>query len=86
MENYTPGNNYERDDTDKCRVTFDLGKNGLGNLTGIKLYNKGGGAGPDWHVDYVKITEINPDGSRGKTYHFNFNCEIVSGANCYRGV
>ena len=86
MENYTPGNNYERDDTDKCRITFDLGKNGLGNLTGIKLYNKGGGAGPDWHVDYVKITEINPDGSRGKTYHFNFNCEIVSGANCYRGV
>lgn len=73
MEDYTPGNNYEKGDTDKCRITFDLGKDGLGTLTGVKLYSDGSGANSGWHVDYVKVTEINPDGTHGKSYTFNIN-------------
>lgn len=86
MDSYTPGNNHEKGNTDKCRITFDLGKNGLGDLTGIKIYNKGGGCGPDWKVDYIKVTEVNPDGSHGKTYTFNINNWIDSETDRYVGV
>ena len=82
MESYTPGNNYEKGDTDKCRITFDLGKNGIGEITSIKVTNNGGGTGPDWKVDYIKVTEVLPDGSTGTTYQFNVNQWIDSGLTC----
>ena len=81
VEDYTPGNNFEKNDTDKCRITFNLGKDGLGKLKEIKIYNNGGGSGSDWKVDYIKVTEINPDGSKGTTYQFNINDWINSGKN-----
>lgn len=78
-DSYTSGTNYEKGDTDKFRITFDLGKEGLGQIKGIEVINKGGGSGPDWKVEYIKVTEILPDGTKGSTYQFNINEWINSG-------
>ncbi len=78
-DSYSSGTNYEKGDTDKFRITFDLGKKGLGDIKGIEVINEGGGSGPDWKVDYIKVTEILPNGTKGSTYQFNINDWINSG-------
>lgn len=79
VESYTPGNNFEKGDTDKFRITFDLSEKGLGDIKGICVINNGDFFGADWRVDYINVTEILPDGSKGKTYQFDINDWIDSG-------
>ncbi len=79
VESYTPGNNFEKNDKDKFRITFDLNEKGLGDIKGIYIVNNGDYFGPDWKVDYINVTEILPDGSKGNTYHFNIYDWIDAG-------
>ncbi len=69
VESYTPGDNYEKGDTDSFRITFNYDLNSLGGIQGINVYNTGGGPGPDWHVDYI---QIKPYGG-SVIYQFNIN-------------
>ncbi len=79
-------NNFEKGDSDKFQMVFthDIGSYGrFGSIKGLNIKNTGGGAGPDWHVDYVKLTEIVPDGTTPKTYTFKINDWISKGETYY---
>lgn len=75
-------NNFEKNDKDCFQMVFNRNESEcdkFGKITGLNIKNTGGGAGPDWHVDYIKLTEIVPDGTTPKTYTFHINDWIDSG-------
>lgn len=75
-------NNYEKGNLDKFQMVFTNDGDNHGrfdNIKGLNIKNTGGGAGPDWHVDYIKLTEIVPEGTTAKTYTFKINDWIDKG-------
>lgn len=80
IDNYTSGDNFEKNDKDTGRITFKMPKGGIGTITGLYVESSGGAASADWDLEYVEITEILPDGE-GQHVKFNAKCTIKKKSN-----
>lgn len=69
---YSSGNHFEKGSENFFRIPYPTTEN-IGEIKSITIHNKGNNAGPGWHLEYIKLTEILPDGTKGKTYTFNYN-------------
>lgn len=63
------GNDFEKNNLDCFYVGFNT--NAIGDLKSITIRKANNGLGPDWYLDYIKITEEIGDGQTGKTYTIN---------------
>lgn len=75
INSYTPGNNFEKNDHDKGRITFEMPAGGIGKIMKIYVESSGGAASADWDLEYIDVTEILPDGT-GQHVRFNKKCTI----------
>lgn len=49
------GNDFEKNDLDCFYIGYNVAK--LGTIEKIKIRKEDNGIGPDWHLDYIKISE-----------------------------
>lgn len=77
---YTSGDNFEKNDHDKGRITFEMPTGGIGTITDIYVESSGGAASADWDLEYIDITEIVPGGT-GQHVRFNANYTIKKNSN-----
>ena len=69
---YHYGNKFEKGNNDKFQIAYpSYSLNEC--VKSITIHNDGFGAGPDWYLGYIKLTEILSDGTEGKTYTFPCN-------------
>ncbi len=75
IDSYTSGDNFEKNNHDKGRITFQMPAGGIGNIQKIYVESSGGAASADWDLEYIDVTEILPDGT-GQHVRFTEKCTI----------
>lgn len=80
IDSYTPGDNFEKNNHDKGRITFKMPEGGIGEIEKIYVESSGGAASADWDLEYIDVTEIVPDGT-GQHVRFDAKCTIKKNSN-----
>lgn len=79
---YNPSSNdFEKGNTDSFYIGYDV--QGIGNIDKIVIEKNDDGAGPDWKVESVKITEEVADGQSAQSVTFTINKFIGEGTYTY---
>ncbi len=63
------GNNFEKNDKDCFYIGYNV--NGIGEIKSITISKNNKGAGADWYLESIKITEEVATGQTAKVYTFN---------------
>lgn len=62
---------FEKGDKDTFKIGFEAAN--LGKITGIDVRKNNSGTGPDWHLEYIQITEEVMDNGNAQSVRFDFN-------------
>lgn len=68
------GNNFEKGDLDCFYIGYN--KNAIGTINKIVIRKDDSGTGPDWKVDYIKITEEVAEGVKAQSVTFSLNQKL----------
>lgn len=82
LDPYTEGDNFERGDKD-C---FSIGNCviSIGSINKITIRKDDVGDGPDWHLEYITITEKVSDGQTAESVTFDVNDWIEEGSYTFK--
>lgn len=64
-------NNFEKNDKDCFYIGYDV--NGIGTINKIEITKDNKGVGPDWHLEYIKITEVVSSDKDSQSVRFDIN-------------
>lgn len=68
------GNNFEKNDKDCFNIAYEYAN--IGTINKIVIKKDNDGSGPDWYLDYIKITEMASYGQKTQSVTFNIDQEI----------
>ena len=65
------GNDFEKNDKDCFYIGYDV--EAIGTIYQIKIRKDDKGIGPDWHLDYINITEVVAEGQKAQSVTFDID-------------